>query len=106
MYKPERWVVIKIKEDNQTFYKLLGGWSGSYLEGQSWRMNSGISEIVLEDDFYLVKGFSGSIYKCHKNGYGTNLVMNGIIAQMKSSKNYQIEVLEDQDFSQMSFNEK
>ena len=51
-YRPDNWVVIKftqqVKSGNtgygrteKVFYKVLGGWSGGYLDGDSWRMNSG-----------------------------------------------------------------
>jgi hypothetical protein len=68
-YFPDNWVVIFINGDNP-IYKLLVGWSGGYLHGDSWRMNSGITSVELKDDKYLFYGSSGSCYVCHKDSYG------------------------------------
>ena len=77
-YKPDNWVILKIKKANaeEYFYKVLGGWSGGYLDGDSWRMNSGVSKVTEEGGYFLFHGFSGSVYKCHKQGYG--LRMNNV----------------------------
>ena len=40
-YRPDNWVVIKLKGDDP-HYRVLAGCSGGYLDGDSWRMNSGI----------------------------------------------------------------
>jgi len=99
MYTPDKWVVVKLTKNSKTIFKVLAGWSGSYLDGQSWRMNSGISKIETTDNHYLFYGHSGSVYKCSKNGYGTNNIMNGIISQLLEIEGF--EVLEDQDFSKL-----
>ena len=101
MYAPDRWVIVKLSNDKDTVFKVLAGWSGSYLDGQSWRINSGISKVVEDGDFYLFEGFSGSTYKCHKKSYGTNMIMSGIISQLLEQKQYIAEVLPEQDFSKL-----
>jgi hypothetical protein len=67
---PDKWVIIGITNDDKTFYKVFGSWAGSYLYGDSWKLNSGIESLTEDDDNYYFKGFSGSIYKCDKNNYG------------------------------------
>lgn len=69
MYQPDNWVILKVQPDEYTapFYRVLAGWSGGYLDGDSWRLNSGIDEIKEDGDYYLFIGASGSTYKCHKN---------------------------------------
>ena len=79
-YTPDNWVVLKL---NDKFYKVLGGWSGGYLDGDSWRMNSGIERTERIDDYYIFHGFSGSVYKCHVNGYGLRMNNSGIYNQLK-----------------------
>lgn len=86
MYCPDRWLIVRFKKDNQTIYKVLGGWSGGYLDGDSWRLNSGIKNIEEDGDYYLFKGFSGSVYKCHKKSYGANSVMSFIFKQEEENK--------------------
>jgi len=44
MYNPDNWVVIKMNGDDP-HYRVLAGWSGGYLDGDSWRMNSGITRV-------------------------------------------------------------
>ena len=65
-YTPNNWVIVKIVHPKDTVYKVLGGWSGGYLEGNSWRMNSGITQIKEDKDYYYFHGYSGSVYKCFK----------------------------------------
>ncbi len=67
-YTPDNWVIIKLKGDDP-HYRVLAGWSGGYLTGDHWRMNSGITEVIEEDDRWLFVGSSGSTYACHKDSY-------------------------------------
>jgi len=82
-YTPDRWVMLKITYNKIPTYKILAGWGGGYMQGQSWRLNSGITEIKEEDDRYLFNGYSGSIYYCYKNSYGTINLTDGLFAGWK-----------------------
>ena len=82
-YNPDRWVIVKIKNKNETFYKVLGGWSGGYLDADSWRLSSGVEKIEEKGNYYLIHNYSGSIYKCHKQGVGTTGLSGGIYASMR-----------------------
>lgn len=63
---PDNWVVLKIPDG----FKVFATWAGGYLDGDSWKINSGIKEVEEDEDYYYFIGFSGSCYKCHKKGYG------------------------------------
>tara|TARA_B110000305_G_C19098836_1_gene474297 strand:+ start:57 stop:356 length:300 start_codon:yes stop_codon:yes gene_type:complete len=76
---PDNWVVVKVGEN---LYKVLAGWSGGYLTSDSWKLNSGISEVKDDGDHWLFIGASGSVYKCRKGGYGTRLNNYGILKQL------------------------
>jgi hypothetical protein len=66
-YTPDVWVVIRItNSDGEVVDKVLAGWSGSYLGGASWKLNSGITKVVEKENHYVVSGYSGSDYICHK----------------------------------------
>ena len=78
--KPDNWVVVKVDED---FYKVLAGWSGGYLDGDSWRLNSGITKVEEDGDYWLFIGESGSVYQCHKEGYGVRMNIAGQVKQLK-----------------------
>jgi hypothetical protein len=69
---PDHWLVVKIisNDGSAVTYKVFATWHGSYLGGSSWKLNSGIKSVVMENDFYVFTGHSGSQYYCHKNGYG------------------------------------
>ena len=72
-YKPDNWVVLKIPtalEASGFIYKVLGGWSGGYLNGDSWRMNSGVARVEEDGQYYHFYGHSGSCYQCNKKSYG------------------------------------
>lgn len=79
-YSPDSWVILRIDygENEGIIYKILGGWSGSYLSGSSWRMNSGITKIEQDGDYYRVYGFSGSVYRVHKDMEGLRLATGGV----------------------------
>jgi hypothetical protein len=66
---PEGWVILKI-ENSPPVYKVFGSWTGGYLKGDSWRINSGISRVEEDLHYYYFYGYSGSCYKCKKNRYG------------------------------------
>lgn len=102
-YNPDRWVILKIKGKSETLFKVLAGWSGSYIEGQSWKINSGITKVSQEGDYYLFEGHSGSVYKCHKNSYGTNMISAGILSELLSDPKTKdiVEVIPEQDFTKL-----
>jgi len=68
--KPEHWVVIRLENDTDAYYKVFAGWRGGYLDGDRWRMNSGIAKVEEDEEYYYFYGASGSCYQCRKNGYG------------------------------------
>lgn len=80
MYKPDRWVVLKLPE----CYKVLAGWSGGYLDGDSWRLNSGIKDVDANGPWYLFSGHSGSVYQCHKDSYGLMGITAGLYQNLKN----------------------
>lgn len=90
---PERWVILKLPNN---YYKVLGTWSGGYLYGDRWKLNSGIKKVEEDDEFYYFIGYSESCYKCHKTKYGMVTsyglyILNEIIKQGKG----EIEVIKN-----------
>lgn len=76
-YRPDYWAIIKINGVDP-HYRVFGSWSGGYLDGDSWRMNSGITRVEETDDTFKFFGSSGSCYECSKNMYGFNVYGAGI----------------------------
>lgn len=95
---PHRWLLLKFGDT----YKVFGSWFGGYLDGDSWRLNSGIESVEDDGDFWLFHGFSGSVYQCRKDSYGStgysSMVLNTWIEQGD-----RIEIMSD-NFNPMTIN--
>jgi hypothetical protein len=80
-YTPDSWQIIKINT-TPSLYKILGGWSGSYLHVDSWRINSGIKTYIEHDEYISFIGHSGSVYNCHKDNERMTMLMSYIYEQL------------------------
>jgi hypothetical protein len=79
-YTPDKWVVVKIKGKNVPLtYKVFACWYGGYLNGDSWKINSGIKKVTKKKNYWFFEGFSGSVYECYKGRYGTNMYGGGVL---------------------------
>lgn len=94
-YTPDNWVIIKINNKDKPLYKVLAGWSGGYLDGDSWRMNSGITEVKVIGDYIEFWGYTGSCYTCHKNAYGLRMNNAGVWKQLQEKFGDMVELLPD-----------
>jgi len=104
-YTPDSWVVIKMTHKEQTIYKVLGGWAESYLHGSSWRLNSGIerAEYDASNDVWKFYGSSGSVYNCYPDAYGLRTATYPVWQQMIDKYPTQVELLENQDWTNFKF---
>jgi hypothetical protein len=107
-YVPDNWVVLKIKEGklDRGFYKVLGGWSGGYLDGDSWRMNSGIARVEEKPHHWEFYGNSGSVYKCGRKSYGLRMNNAGIYNQLKEREAFEGQITlmpEDTDWREIEW---
>lgn len=86
MNRPDRWVIIKITSEDEVSYKVFATWFGGYLDGDSWKVNSGIVRVEEEGDYLKFFGHSGSCYECPKSEstYGTNFYTQGVLDNMIS----------------------
>jgi hypothetical protein len=91
-YLPDNWVVIHIKGDDP-HYKILAGWSGGYLYGDSWRMNSGITNVEEDSDAFRFRGTTGSWYTCHKESYGLRMNNAHIWNQLQEKHGDKVEIM-------------
>ncbi len=92
-YHPDKWVIIEVKGDDP-HSRVLAGWSGGYLDGDSWRINSGITEVKEEDDAYHIYGSTGSCYVCGKDNYGFNTISSQIWNRLKEIHGNLVELKE------------
>lgn len=93
---PDAWVIIEVNHESEQFQKVLAGWSGSYLYGDSWRMSSPIKKINIdvEKDYITVETESGSVYNLHKESQGLRMSNGGIYNQLKEKFGDRIEIVE------------
>lgn len=67
-YTPDAYRVLSIEqEDGSILIKIFGSWSGGYLDGDSWRLNSGTKSITATFDKYRFHGYSGSVYEVSRH---------------------------------------
>lgn len=89
-YCPDKWLVVKIEGGKFPLtYKVFACWHGGYMDGDSWKLNSGITEVTKKDNFFLFKGYSGSVYSCNEKRCGATMygygVLNNIISKSKEA---------------------
>jgi hypothetical protein len=84
-YKPDKWVILKFKRKDNTWYRVMGSWSGGYLDGDSWRMSSGLEKIEENGNYYLMRNTSGSTYICHKEMEGMNIIASGVFSSVQEA---------------------
>lgn len=100
--KVENWLILKITNpDNSILFKVFASWSGGYLDGDSWRINSGISEVKEDKDFYYFYGYSGSCYECPKNKYGTATSYSSVVLakmlNVSEKNNIQLDLMDSKE---------
>jgi ribosomal protein L21E len=95
-YSPDNWAVLKLTfADEPGFCKVLAGWSGGYAQGDSWRLNSGVTKVEKDGDYYNFHGASGSIYQCHKDSYGLRMNIAGIYQKIVNTFPEQVTMLDE-----------
>lgn len=88
-YTPDKWLIVKVTNttDNTSHYRVFASWYGGYLGADAWKLNSGITKVTENIDYYFFEGASGSTYVCHKGSYGSNGYGSGVLANLiKKSK--------------------
>ena len=78
-YYPDKFVVLEFNIRGDIFHKVFAGWYGGYGGGDSWKLNSGITTTLLENDIFTFYGYSGSTYICNKCIYGMSSYMHLIL---------------------------
>ena len=101
-YTPDSWVIVKTQyEKYGTIYKVLAGWSGSYLYGASWKLSSGIVTFEDKGEHYESLQDSGSTYVLYKSSERMSAIMASNFASFEEqlkSINGTIEVIDSGDY--------
>ena len=85
-YRPDRWIVLEFTYKETVVQKVFAGWYGGFADGDSWKLNSGITVIRLDDGLYEFDGYSGSTYICHENCHGMSGYMAQILAGWRTAR--------------------
>lgn len=82
--RPDRWELLEFTYPSGAdgFFKVFATWLGGYIEGDCWRLNSGISGVEDEGDHWVFHGASGSVYLCGKNSVGTSMYTEGVLSSI------------------------
>jgi hypothetical protein len=80
---PDKWVILKIEvPGKEPLQKVFASWSGSFTTGDAWSLNSGITQALLDGDYWDFHGYSGSVYRCHKDAHGTTVYTQGVLMDL------------------------
>lgn len=82
---PDAWVIVEVNHEGEQFQKILSGWSGGYLDGDSWRLSSRIKEININvtRDYFVVETESGSVYSLKNEHQGLSMSNSGVYNRLK-----------------------
>ncbi len=69
-YHPYQFLLVEFTLPDEVLVKCFGRWAGGFASGDSWRLNSGINSVSVDDDIVRFEGFSGSTYHCYIESYG------------------------------------
>lgn len=89
-YTPDGYAILKVQAygSDDIVLKVFGSWSGGYLDGDSWRLNSGIIDVKEYEDSYLVTGYSGSQYVLSKQTnyirHYNEAILQDMLAKLRS----------------------
>jgi len=91
IYVPDGWILMKINGPTP-HYRVFASWYGGYLNGDRWRINSGITKVTEDGGYYLFEGSSDSLYKCHKQAYAGISSYNRKVLRRYADQDY-VEIL-------------
>ena len=97
MIYADSYKIIKISINEEDCYKVFATFRGGYLSGDSWRLNSGITNIEKDGDNYIFTGCSGSSYTCRKDMYGTSFYTESILLNLEEKANGKIKILSEEE---------
>lgn len=104
-YVPDCWVIVRFIVDAEPLDKVLAGWYGGYLYGDSWRLNSGITVVKDQGDTYEFVSSSGSVYRCKKASERMSALMASVYASFEKSlhdTDASIEIISAADLNQIA----
>lgn len=109
-YTPDVWVVLEFNAPHmeKPLRKVFGGWYGGFAGSNSWKLNSGITQVREHDGHYEFDGYSGSTYSCHANNYHMSSLMKDILSKWQKQADERgdvtIKILTLDEVAKLSYN--
>lgn len=81
-YTPDCWVIVEFSGTKvpKTYRRILAGWYGGYAGSNSWKLSSGIEDMIDRGDHWEIPNHSGSVYHCYKAVERFSMLTGGIFA--------------------------
>lgn len=96
IYTPNNWQLVRVtpKDTSAIYYRILAGWSGSFMYGSSWKLSSGCERVIEDGGIWEVPQNSGSVYILRKNSEHTSLAVTGVLQSIiQSNPETKIEIV-------------
>lgn len=97
--KPLHWLLLEIKQPDKTTVKILSGFAGGYLEGDSWRLSTDVEKIEDNDNEYIVTTKSGSTYLLLKKNIGVSGPSAGMLQRIK--KYFDVKIIDEDNLKHL-----
>lgn len=91
IYTPDNWQLVHVipKDTNcNSYYRILAGWSGSFMYGNSWKLSSGCEQVLDQGDSWRVPQSSGSVYILRKNSERYSTSTYGVLEDLMQENPY------------------
>jgi len=96
IYTPDNWQLVHVipKDTNhKSYYRILAGWSGSYMYGSSWKLSSGCEQVFDLGDSWKVPQSSGSVYVLRKTSEYSSMATAGVLENIVQSSHAELNVV-------------
>ena len=90
---PDSWVILEFTTDTGVIRKILSGWKGGYLNGDSWRLSSSIVNETEMKHYNEYETDSGSTYKCLHSNEGLIGITHDKLTQLKETPEVKVKML-------------
>lgn len=91
-YTPDKWLLVKIT-GTDPHYRVFGSWYGDFVNGDSYRLNSGIKSVTQDGNNYIFHGATGSEYICHREMYGAHMYGMSVLDRLVKNSGDKMEII-------------
>lgn len=88
-YRPDVWVMVEISGTKvpEPYRRILAGWYGGYAGSNSWKLSSGVEDMIDRGTHWEIPNTSGSVYLCGKENERFSGLTAGIYASYTAQNN-------------------